>query len=162
MMYLCVASMVLMLLQLWWLSSAVKRMSALPRLEDRVATLAHNVSFFFSSRSRHTRLTCDWSSDVCSSDLARGRGAPLDRDPTARVVAHAKPEVVASGAERAGDQSGDECGDEQEADQDADADPELDSAGDERSRVGLRGRQVRERILPGPTAKERTPPGKLA
>src|SRR6266571_4392840 len=31
------------------------------------------VSFFFSSRRRHTRLTCDWSSDVCSSDLtARG------------------------------------------------------------------------------------------
>src|SRR5690242_21912674 len=28
--------------------------------------------FFFSSRRRHTRLTCDWSSDVCSSDLARG------------------------------------------------------------------------------------------
>src|SRR6267142_3386460 len=28
--------------------------------------------FFFSSRRRHTRLTCDWSSDVCSSDLERG------------------------------------------------------------------------------------------
>src|SRR6266480_5785307 len=28
--------------------------------------------FFFSSRRRHTRLTCDWSSDVCSSDLAVG------------------------------------------------------------------------------------------
>src|SRR5690242_10047203 len=27
--------------------------------------------FFFSSRRRHTRLTCDWSSDVCSSDLFR-------------------------------------------------------------------------------------------
>src|SRR5690242_14020814 len=26
--------------------------------------------FFFSSRRRHTRLTCDWSSDVCSSDLS--------------------------------------------------------------------------------------------
>src|SRR6267142_3270620 len=25
--------------------------------------------FFFCSRRRHTRLTCDWSSDVCSSDL---------------------------------------------------------------------------------------------
>src|SRR5690242_235188 len=25
--------------------------------------------FFFSSRRRHTRLTCDWISDVCSSDL---------------------------------------------------------------------------------------------
>src|SRR3954463_1675679 len=26
--------------------------------------------FFFSSRRRHTRLSCDWSSDVCSSDLS--------------------------------------------------------------------------------------------
>src|SRR5690242_3251155 len=29
--------------------------------------------FFFSSRRRHTRLTCDWSSDVCSSDLISRR-----------------------------------------------------------------------------------------
>src|SRR5438132_14396395 len=29
--------------------------------------------FFFSSRRRHTRSLCDWSSDVCSSDLV-----PLD------------------------------------------------------------------------------------
>src|SRR5436190_10749690 len=28
---------------------------------------------FFSSRRRHTRSLCDWSSDVCSSDLARAR-----------------------------------------------------------------------------------------
>src|SRR5256885_7834828 len=27
---------------------------------------------FFSSRRRHTRLQGDWSSDVCSSDLANG------------------------------------------------------------------------------------------
>src|SRR2546430_9178139 len=27
------------------------------------------VCFFFSSRRRHTRFDCDWSSDVCSSDL---------------------------------------------------------------------------------------------
>src|SRR5256886_5824943 len=26
--------------------------------------------FFFSSRRRHTRFDCDWSSDVCSSDLS--------------------------------------------------------------------------------------------
>src|SRR2546430_444659 len=25
-------------------------------------------AFFFSSRRRHTRFDCDWSSDVCSSD----------------------------------------------------------------------------------------------
>src|SRR5256886_6401999 len=30
--------------------------------------------FFFSSRRRHTRFDCDWSSDVCSSDLViKGR-----------------------------------------------------------------------------------------
>src|SRR5260221_10558738 len=28
--------------------------------------------FFFSSRRRHTRSLCDWSSDVCSSDLTSG------------------------------------------------------------------------------------------
>src|SRR5260221_4686345 len=27
--------------------------------------------FFFSSRRRHTRSLCDWSSDVCSSDLGQ-------------------------------------------------------------------------------------------
>src|SRR5205085_6607688 len=31
------------------------------------------VLFFFSSRRRHTRFDCDWSSDVCSSDL----GSPI-------------------------------------------------------------------------------------
>src|SRR6266853_3436378 len=28
--------------------------------------------FFFSSRRRHTIFDCDWSSDVCSSDLTPG------------------------------------------------------------------------------------------
>src|SRR5215211_687867 len=31
-------------------------------------------SFFFSSRRRHTRSLCDWSSDVCSSDLPYAQG----------------------------------------------------------------------------------------
>src|SRR6476661_9185259 len=30
------------------------------------------IFFFFSSRRRHTRFKCDWSSDVCSSDLEDG------------------------------------------------------------------------------------------
>src|SRR6266567_2926001 len=37
-----------------------------------VSAITKNVSiklFFFSSRRRHTRFDCDWSSDVCSSDL---------------------------------------------------------------------------------------------
>src|SRR5438093_828702 len=38
------------------------------------ASCAFCFSFFFSSRRRHTRLVSDWSSDVCSSDLAQGLG----------------------------------------------------------------------------------------
>src|SRR2546430_12679201 len=39
---------------------------------------------FFASRRRHTRFDCDWSSDVCSSDLDRdemndGVGRAADR-----------------------------------------------------------------------------------
>src|SRR5438034_7764356 len=37
------------------------------------------VFFFFSSRRRHTRSLCDWSSDVCSSDLATLRGVEVRR-----------------------------------------------------------------------------------
>src|ERR671932_413810 len=33
------------------------------------AFCASSLLFFFSSRRRHTRSLCDWSSDVCSSDL---------------------------------------------------------------------------------------------
>src|SRR5256886_7178160 len=33
--------------------------------------------FFFSSRRRHTRFDCDWSSDVCSSDLNAHRLAEV-------------------------------------------------------------------------------------
>src|SRR5438309_3262982 len=31
--------------------------------------VVNSLFFFFSSRRRHTRWNCDWSSDVCSSDL---------------------------------------------------------------------------------------------
>src|SRR6266478_6902834 len=31
--------------------------------------MLYSMLFFFSSRRRHTRFDCDWSSDVCSSDL---------------------------------------------------------------------------------------------
>src|SRR6267378_5823652 len=36
------------------------------------------ILFFFSSRRRHTRSLRDWSSDVCSSDLAVGAKSPQD------------------------------------------------------------------------------------
>src|SRR2546430_9922885 len=32
-------------------------------------TRRYTCCYFFSSRRRHTRFDCDWSSDVCSSDL---------------------------------------------------------------------------------------------
>src|SRR5688500_19388923 len=35
------------------------------------------IQFFFSSRRRHTRLQGDWSSDVCSSDLAKRSGSAM-------------------------------------------------------------------------------------
>src|SRR5438034_3605363 len=37
---------------------------------SELAWLLIRFCFFFSSRRRHTRSLCDWSSDVCSSDLA--------------------------------------------------------------------------------------------
>src|SRR3989475_8826159 len=37
------------------------------------------VFFFFSSRRRHTRFDCDWSSDVCSSDLKPAQSPFLGR-----------------------------------------------------------------------------------
>src|SRR5215211_2242648 len=36
-----------------------------------------HICFFFSSRRRHTRSLCDWSSDVCSSDLFVAEGERL-------------------------------------------------------------------------------------
>src|SRR5256885_4791600 len=39
---------------------------------ERARCIVRSVLFFFSSRRRHTRLQGDWSSDVCSSDLALG------------------------------------------------------------------------------------------
>src|SRR2546430_2949158 len=44
---------------------------------------------FFSSRRRHTRFDCDWSSDVCSSDLPGGGGFHVGaavRDEVVEVV----------------------------------------------------------------------------
>src|SRR5256885_11185635 len=45
------------------------------------------VCFFFSSRRRHTRLQGDWSSDVCSSDLA-------GRDYVTNASLHAKKKIL--------------------------------------------------------------------
>src|SRR2546427_6742937 len=46
--------------------------------------------FFFSSRRRHTRFDCDWSSDVCSSDLdEQDVVTELDRQFTVLIRSHA-------------------------------------------------------------------------
>src|SRR6267143_1570281 len=50
--------------------------------------------FFFSSRRRHTRWNCDWSSDVCSSDLASAVDVAL-RDLRSR---HPEIPIVLGGA----------------------------------------------------------------
>src|SRR6266550_9483896 len=44
-----------------------------------------SVLFFFSSRRRHTRCSRDWSSDVCSSDLA-AREAETAHESTIRGI----------------------------------------------------------------------------
>src|SRR5467141_4074146 len=49
--------------------------------------------FFFSSRRRHTRFKCDWSSDVCSSDLEAHSGIDLRVSATLHHVDFAREEV---------------------------------------------------------------------
>src|SRR5688572_3643619 len=44
--------------------------------------------FFFSSRRRHTRFDCDWSSDVCSSDLDGVVEADAEAIASEQVVGH--------------------------------------------------------------------------
>src|SRR2546427_3979101 len=51
--------------------------------------------FFFSSRRRHTRFDCDWSSDVCSSDL--GAAAPGPRLRSRRRRPHGTARAVRRG-----------------------------------------------------------------
>src|SRR2546429_3519539 len=45
--------------------------------------------FFFSSRRRHTRCSRDWSSDVCSSDLAHVARAGAQHREALRLQQHA-------------------------------------------------------------------------
>src|SRR6266568_2604745 len=59
--------------------------------------------FFFSSRRRHTRWNCDWSSDVCSSDLL-GPAHVVDRDAGA-VLAQPDGDRLADPGAPARDQS---------------------------------------------------------
>src|SRR5438046_8959100 len=55
--------------------------------------------FFFSSRRRHTRLVSDWSSDVCSSDLAGSRSTSTSPT-TSKEVERIMPTILGTGAHR--------------------------------------------------------------
>src|SRR5438034_2349450 len=55
--------------------------------------------FFFSSRRRHTRSLCDWSSDVCSSDLMLA--VVKDRDDIRVVQARDRQGFALEAAQRA-------------------------------------------------------------
>src|SRR5215510_1267811 len=67
----------------------LRRMRLLMRTGLSAAVAA---SFFFSSRRRHTRWPRDWSSDVCSSDLSRGRlRTPSLTGRAGHRVGHARP-----------------------------------------------------------------------
>src|SRR5205085_7857447 len=61
--------------------------------------------FFFSSRRRHTRFDCDWSSDVCSSDLAhsvseRDQQHGMSTGGNAYMVSPIDPEALLRSEER--------------------------------------------------------------
>src|SRR2546430_3938016 len=55
----------------------VKSAKHMPEFSQYRHQSRYRIVFFFSSRRRHTRFDCDWSSDVCSSDLVV---AALDQD----------------------------------------------------------------------------------
>src|SRR2546430_10061612 len=56
--------------------------------------------FFFSSRRRHTRFDCDWSSDVCSSDLVADRLRHLLAGQLEHAVVHPDLRELAAGPAR--------------------------------------------------------------
>src|SRR2546430_4497302 len=47
--------------------------------------------YFFSSRRRHTRFDCDWSSDVCSSDLHGSPGFDFQAGGSQAAVDQVRP-----------------------------------------------------------------------
>src|SRR2546430_12578559 len=64
----------------WWTWSASTSRGG--RVTSSVGWCGERL-FFFSSRRRHTRLDCDWSSDVCSSDLEGDRVGDVGLRPPA-------------------------------------------------------------------------------
>src|SRR5256886_11921120 len=95
---------------------------------------------FFSSRRRHTRFDCDWSSDVCSSDLKQGAEEPA-------VGLEEKPEDI---ERRAEDASVIKLVDQilQEAIQQRATDIHIEPDRDERSEERRVGKECRSRWSP--------------
>src|SRR5260221_10079253 len=111
--------------------------------------------FFFSSRRRHTRSLCDWSSDVCSSDLY----CPLDEiDGVERAVDRAmSPEEEAGKRHHLAAAIGRERRDDQGHGQ-VQENPEPPTPGDEKKERNERGgRPEKYCAEPGRTQ----PPAKL-
>src|SRR5260370_27563481 len=52
-----------------WLVTGCRAVGSPATHNRRLPSVSVSFFFFFSSRRRHTRFKCDWSSDVCSSDL---------------------------------------------------------------------------------------------
>src|SRR5438034_3303153 len=64
-----------------WMFRVFFSFLCVPPVRVRLFT-ADDYLLFFSSRRLHTRSLCDWSSDVCSSDLGAGGLEP----PTSKVT----------------------------------------------------------------------------
>src|SRR5206468_5030927 len=63
--------------------------------ENEKNTKVDQESFFFTSRRRHTRSDRDWSSDVCSSDLARAIAVQVFDDTAATLRAWLVGQLIA-------------------------------------------------------------------
>src|SRR5438309_2843163 len=68
-------------------TSCSPRPSGFPDPARRAASPVLSFFFFFSSRRRHTRWNCDWSSDVCSSDLRERSRLEWDRQHVLLAIA---------------------------------------------------------------------------
>src|SRR2546430_11064892 len=77
---------------------------------SKMDSLFHFVFFFFSSKRRHTSFDCDWSSDVCSSDLSNNasRQVPRPAAPSS-IVRACQPAVPPIGPRSEERRVGKEC-----------------------------------------------------
>src|SRR2546430_5247736 len=60
-----------------WIKKSYPRCRCSRTIDSKPGKEGLSDCFFFSSRRRHTRFDCDWSSDVCSSDLVAAVTTPV-------------------------------------------------------------------------------------